>query len=512
MSGNGCAPATGAKAGNEVDMHRHGRAGALPPYRYTLKHRWEIKLNFLSGITLLPWLKLLIRHGSSIDWLVYPHRVLFLSLMSVINTLLALIEWLLFSRAVAGQPLHPEPVFILGHPRTGTTHLHNLLANDPRFAFATTFHAGFPSSFLTLEPGRGLLSGLLEKRRPMDHMALHWDLPAEDEIAVNVLTGGDSPYMALVLPRMWRSLLRNYLTFQQATTVAGREANGNADGEADEKAAEAEATRVAASAKGTTPAAGGAADPRRLSPAAAVVVEANGKAAGVVVEANGTDPRVAAAFTRWLAAFTWFMKKVTYRHVRNRRRRGDSTADGANARHSPAATSPSDPPPPPPPPLLIKSPVHTARLGIWLRLFPRARFIYVHRHPLEVFQSAANMADTYYWYTYLQRPTDNVTNDFIMDQYDIMYRSYMSERGRVPAGRLVEVGFSELEADPMGVLRRIYSQFGWDEQYDAVVPRFQSYIASLADFKKNHFNSLTPPVEAVVRERWAESFRELGYS
>lgn len=37
-----------------------------------------------------------------------------------------------------------------------------------------------------------------------------------------------------------------------------------------------------------------------------------------------------------------------------------------------------------PPPLLVKSPVHTARLGLWRRMFPAAKFIYVHRHPVEV--------------------------------------------------------------------------------------------------------------------------------
>ena len=38
----------------------------------------------------------------------------------------------------------------------------------------------------------------------------------------------------------------------------------------------------------------------------------------------------------------------------------------------------------PPRPLLIKSPVHTARLRIWLKLFPNAKFVYIHRHPIEV--------------------------------------------------------------------------------------------------------------------------------
>lgn len=53
--------------------------------------------------------------------------------------------------------------------------------------------------------------------------------------------------------------------------------------------------------------------------------------------------------------------------------------------------------PAPPAPLLIKSPVHTARVRLVLGLFPRARFLYIHRDPYEVFQSAVHMADTYYW-------------------------------------------------------------------------------------------------------------------
>jgi hypothetical protein len=34
-------------------------------------------------------------------------------------------------------------------------------------------------------------------------------------------------------------------------------------------------------------------------------------------------------------------------------------------------------------PLLIKSPVHTARVRLLLKLFPKAKFIYIHRHPLQ---------------------------------------------------------------------------------------------------------------------------------
>lgn len=51
---------------------------------------------------------------------------------------------ILYSRRVEQQQLHPEPVFILGHPRTGTTHLHNLMSRDPTFAYANTYQCGTP--------------------------------------------------------------------------------------------------------------------------------------------------------------------------------------------------------------------------------------------------------------------------------------------------------------------------------------------------------------------------------
>lgn len=63
--------------------------------------------------------------------------------MAAFNSGAGLVDWLINGRAIASQPLHPQPVFILGHPRTGTTHLHNLLSQDTdRFAYCDTLMAG----------------------------------------------------------------------------------------------------------------------------------------------------------------------------------------------------------------------------------------------------------------------------------------------------------------------------------------------------------------------------------
>jgi hypothetical protein len=79
-----------------------------------LPHRFALKNHFLSGITLPAFLRLLWRHHDAVDWAYYWHRVLFLGVMSVINSLLGLVDSLLFGRAIAAQQLHPEPIIILG--------------------------------------------------------------------------------------------------------------------------------------------------------------------------------------------------------------------------------------------------------------------------------------------------------------------------------------------------------------------------------------------------------------
>ncbi|KAG2483954.1 hypothetical protein HYH03_017200 [Edaphochlamys debaryana] len=463
-------PGAGPSAAEAVELDPCGLP--LPPYAYSPRHRWAVKMNFLSGITLGPWLRLLWAHWRDIEWRTYPHRVLFLSLMALLNTALAAVEWLLHGRSLSAQALHPEPLFVLGHPRSGTTHLHNLLAMDPRFAFADTWAAGFPASFLFLSPCRALLRPLLDPRRPMDAMALSWELPAEDEIAVSQLAGGASPYTALVLPRRWRGRGRGGLRECVRFGMGAAGAAGAGAGEGTEGGV----------AAGTGP-----------SPNASSAAPAAPSAPSVPAP---SDPWLAAAFERWLGAFTWFARKITYAHVYRSRQR----------QRQAGGTSPA-----PPPPLLLKSPVHTGRLSLLLALFPRARFVFVHRHPLETFQSAAHMAQTYYWYTYLQTPSDATINDFIMDQYDLLHGSYLAERHLVPPGRLLELPFAELEADPLGALGRVYEAFGWSEQYSSLLPAWRPYLASLADFRRNHFNTLSPQVEAVVRQRWAQSFRAFDY-
>lgn len=145
------------------------------------------------------WWGLLWRNGFAVGPRQLHHAAL-ITATSVLNDALRLAQWLLCGATGAGADLSPAPVFILGHCRSGTTLLHELLTCDHRHTFPNTYECFIPNHFvLTERLGRRLLSPLLPKRRPMDEMALGWELPQEDEVALCNL-GQRSPALGLAFP------------------------------------------------------------------------------------------------------------------------------------------------------------------------------------------------------------------------------------------------------------------------------------------------------------------------
>ncbi len=119
---------------------------------------------------------------------------------SAAQTALGAGQRLILHDRIACTRVRPDPVFVLGHWRSGTTLLHELLAVDPRHAAPTTFQCFAPHHHLVtrgwLPP---LLARLLPGRRPMDSMAAGWDRPQEDEFALCLL-GLPSPYERIAFP------------------------------------------------------------------------------------------------------------------------------------------------------------------------------------------------------------------------------------------------------------------------------------------------------------------------
>ena len=143
--------------------------------------------------------RLLLRNGLRIDPAVGVDCSIDV-LVSLLNTGLGGLQGFYYGPRLRRVVLPPDPVFIIGHWRTGTTLLHELLAMDPRNRCPTTFECFVPNHFLILEPlVRGWIDFLLPGSRPTDAMAMGWDQPQEDEFALCNL-GIPSPYATMAFP------------------------------------------------------------------------------------------------------------------------------------------------------------------------------------------------------------------------------------------------------------------------------------------------------------------------
>ena len=101
-----------------------------PTPHFTPKHAWSFKNNALCGICGAAWAECLFRHRKHVEWRCYWQRVVFITAISLFNSLLGWVEILLYGKSIERQRVHPRPLFVLGHPRTGTTLLQNHLARD----------------------------------------------------------------------------------------------------------------------------------------------------------------------------------------------------------------------------------------------------------------------------------------------------------------------------------------------------------------------------------------------
>ena len=136
-------------------------------------------------------------------WRISPSRLGLLVSVTIatpFNTAMAAIQWLIFHRRLESSTLHGPPVFIIGHWRSGTTLLHELMVRDERYSSPSTYQCFAPHHFLISEWFfRRFATWLLPGKRPMDNMAAGWDRPQEDEFAIMNL-GLPSPYRRIAFP------------------------------------------------------------------------------------------------------------------------------------------------------------------------------------------------------------------------------------------------------------------------------------------------------------------------
>ncbi|WP_425395843.1 sulfotransferase [Aeoliella sp.] len=141
--------------------------------------------------------------------LMYLPRLVFTLVASGLTTLVTLPERVLAPRLLKHDV--PPPVFIVGMHRSGTTHLHNLMALDPQFRSPRNFEVLNPHGFLTGWLTTAAMAPLLMWRRPMDSVQMTVLSTQEEEFALAAM-GGESPYWMFCFPRRTGELERYWWT------------------------------------------------------------------------------------------------------------------------------------------------------------------------------------------------------------------------------------------------------------------------------------------------------------
>jgi omega-hydroxy-beta-dihydromenaquinone-9 sulfotransferase len=176
-----------------------------------------IQLQPLAGCSSRVFLKLLLdNHG--VDFQYIP-RALVILLLSSAGEVTRAIERKWFEQKIEPLPLVEDPIFVIGHWRSGTTLLHNLISQDDRLGYISNFQSWLPEQSLEKRPiPRKLMAQSLPSRRPMDNLALTLDGPQEEEYSLGNL-GLFGFYQGLSFPRKLESYFDRSVLFEGVTSA-----------------------------------------------------------------------------------------------------------------------------------------------------------------------------------------------------------------------------------------------------------------------------------------------------
>ena len=113
----------------------------------------------------------------------YYFKIFLTTLVVLIATPFHIWENIVFNKKLRNFKFKKPPLFILGHWRSGTTLLHNMLTKDPSAGYMTTYQALFPNNLTSKWLFRTFMKINMPDKRPSDGVALNINFPQEDEFA-----------------------------------------------------------------------------------------------------------------------------------------------------------------------------------------------------------------------------------------------------------------------------------------------------------------------------------------
>jgi hypothetical protein len=338
---------------------------------------------------------------------VHPSRILRL-LLNINRILLfepiAWCETIALERKIRTHQLLKEPLFILGHWRSGSTFLQTLLSQDHRYGYLNTYKAIFPQIYFCSEtlmkPIFQGLSNLSSSKNPFHRVPFSWDDADEEDTALLNSYSEYTSYWAQLFPKEYHSII-NRFTFSQY----------------EEKDIE-----------------------------------------------------------HWENNYMYIIKKLSLYYSK---------------------------------PLILRSPPNTARVKQLLKLFPNAKFIYIHRNPYDVFHSNLGYWDANMKYFCFQKITNEEIEDKIFYGYKKLIGNYLEQRSAIPSTNLIEVRYEDLYSNTIEVMDKIYKQLELPD-FNEIKPIVLNFINKKKSKEKTSYK-YSNDIISRVDENWGFSLKEWPY-
>jgi omega-hydroxy-beta-dihydromenaquinone-9 sulfotransferase len=185
--------------------------------KFQAKHYFSFTSHAAFGSSLKAWIKILYKNNFALHPFFIP-KAIFISIAIVMGIPFRWYEKMKYNKIILQQQIK-NPVFIIGHPRSGTTFIHYLLSKDPQFAYCKTTQAILPHVFLSgAEILRTFISKALPALRPMDNLKMGTEHPKEEEFAL-VSYGPESMISGFYFPKNYTKIFKEEVLFKSNETA-----------------------------------------------------------------------------------------------------------------------------------------------------------------------------------------------------------------------------------------------------------------------------------------------------
>lgn len=175
------------------------------------KEKFEAAMSTIAGSGFPTFLRSVKAHKIDNE---YKTKLLKAGLISLIGEPFRLVEKLRYGSTLDNFEIKRAPVFILGHWRSGTTLLHNLISQDPQMGYVTTYQSVFPNFTLSSKwLWKNMMKVMMPDKRASDNVELSVDFPQEEEFAIGGINSY-SYYNWWYYPQDYREIFDQYISFE----------------------------------------------------------------------------------------------------------------------------------------------------------------------------------------------------------------------------------------------------------------------------------------------------------